>query len=116
MKIRKGFVSNSSSSSFICEVCENIESERDADLGDLGMCECVNGHTMCQSCVPRFDDLKLVDAEVPAEQCPICNFSEITKDDRLACALKLLKLTEAEFEKQIKSQFDSYVTFKEFIK
>lgn len=47
MKIRLGFVSNSSSSSFICSVCGNIESGMDMSLSDAGMVECVNEHTLC---------------------------------------------------------------------
>jgi len=35
MKLRIDFVSNSSSSSYLCEVCGTIESERDASLDDL---------------------------------------------------------------------------------
>ena len=48
MKIRKGFVSNSSSSSFICDVCNNIESGYDMGLEEAGMCECENGHILCE--------------------------------------------------------------------
>ncbi|GAF80417.1 unnamed protein product [marine sediment metagenome] len=44
MKKRTGFVSNSSSSSFICEVSGACESGYDAGLSDFEMCECVNGH------------------------------------------------------------------------
>lgn len=48
MKIRVGFVSNSSSSSFVCDVCGASESGWDACLEDFDMCECVNGHIMCK--------------------------------------------------------------------
>lgn len=48
MKKRIGFVTNSSSSSFICEICGNVESGFDMTLEDAGMYECVNGHTFCQ--------------------------------------------------------------------
>ena len=47
MKIRTGFVTNSSSSSYICEVCGAAESGYDACLSDLGMTECENGHIFC---------------------------------------------------------------------
>jgi len=47
MKIRTGFVSNSSSSSFICNVCHSEYSGYDACLQDANMVECKNGHTIC---------------------------------------------------------------------
>lgn len=48
MKLRKGFVSNSSSSSFICDVCGYTESGWDMCLDEAGMYECENGHTFCE--------------------------------------------------------------------
>ena len=45
MKIRMGFVSNSSSSSFICDITGQIESGMDICLNDAEMSMCVNGHT-----------------------------------------------------------------------
>lgn len=48
MKQRLGFVSNSSSSSFICDVCGQDVSGWDLSLSESGMVECENGHTLCQ--------------------------------------------------------------------
>lgn len=48
MKIRKCYVSNSSSSSFVCEVCGTSESGWDASLCDLGMVRCTRGHIFCE--------------------------------------------------------------------
>lgn len=48
MKIRKGFVTNSSSSSYICSVCGTLEGGYDCCLSDIGMKECINGHTFCE--------------------------------------------------------------------
>lgn len=47
MKYRKDFVTNSSSSSYICEICGNCESGYDVGLSEFGMSECVNGHIFC---------------------------------------------------------------------
>ena len=49
MKIRMGFVSNSSSSSFICEICGRDESGWDMGHEDADMVTCVNGHLICKS-------------------------------------------------------------------
>ena len=57
MKIRNGFVSNSSSSSFICEVCGQDASGYDMCLSDAEMYECVNGHIFCEShALPMGED------------------------------------------------------------
>ena len=49
MKVRRGFVSNSSSSSFVCDVCGEEQSGWDMGLSDAGMYECKNGHIFCES-------------------------------------------------------------------
>jgi len=46
MKIRTGFVSNSSSSSFTCDICGAEESGRDLCLSNLEWFECEGGHTI----------------------------------------------------------------------
>lgn len=48
MKYRKDFVTNSSSSSFVCEICGRTASGWDLGLSEAGMMECVNGHTFCE--------------------------------------------------------------------
>lgn len=47
MKFRKDFVTNSSSSSYVCEICGRTESGLDMGLSEAEMMECVNGHTFC---------------------------------------------------------------------
>ena len=47
MKYRKSFVTNSSSSSFVCDVCGSVETGYDASLSDFDMSRCTNGHEFC---------------------------------------------------------------------
>lgn len=47
MKFRKDFVTNSSSSSYVCEICGRTESGFDIGLSEVEIMECVNGHTFC---------------------------------------------------------------------
>lgn len=55
MKIRLGFVSNSSSSSYTCSVCGSTESGMDMNLRDAEMVECVNGHDVCVNHLSQAD-------------------------------------------------------------
>ncbi len=56
MKIRLGFVSNSSSSSFVCDVSGRVESVWDMCIRDAVMCECENGH-----CIGEEHIVSLID-------------------------------------------------------
>ena len=47
MKYRSDFVTNSSSSSYTCDICGRTESGWDMGLSEAEMVECVNGHTFC---------------------------------------------------------------------
>lgn len=47
MKIRSTFVTNSSSSSYVCEICGRTESGWDLGLSECEMMECINGHVFC---------------------------------------------------------------------
>ena len=49
MKVRIGYVSNSSSSSFICDVCGRVESGYDASPTEFYMYKLECGHTICMS-------------------------------------------------------------------
>jgi hypothetical protein len=82
MKVRKGFVSNSSSSSFICEISGETFEGRDASLSDFNLVECANGHTFCDEfLLADFEEFKsLFEGEPPT-------FDEVNvfvKDEKLS--------------------------------
>lgn len=61
MKIRNGFVSNSSSSSFTCHICKRDERGFGLELEDVGMNTCERGHTFCDSHRTSEVDRKNID-------------------------------------------------------
>ena len=57
LKYRKSFVTNSSSSSYICDICGRVESGWDIGLDEADMFECVNGHVFCcDEALIQYDD------------------------------------------------------------
>lgn len=104
MKVRKGFVSNSSSSSFVCDITGSVESGMDCGLSDFEMVGCAGGHTF------MYEGFKDVEAWIEAGQiddtdededfeegllpkslCPICNGSAKTQiATRIADEMKRL--------------------------
>ena len=130
MKIRNGFVSNSSSSSFICDVCGEIESGMDAGLEDFEMFTCTNGHTFHGGCskikIPdgvlypegdeSSDDFEEFDRyDTPIQYCPFCQFKTIDPDDAINYFLKKNGVTRAQLVKEIREKFktyDEFITYK----
>ena len=49
MKIRLGFVSNSSSSSYVCNICREKICGYDVSVSDGDMFNCENNHVICES-------------------------------------------------------------------
>jgi len=55
MKVRSGFVSNSSSSSFVCAICDRSEGGWDADWSDFDMDHCYEcGNCFCIDHMKKF--------------------------------------------------------------
>jgi len=114
MKTRQGFVSNSSSTSFTCDVCGNEQSGMDMSLRDCSMVKCVNDHTVCRDEMLNYESGKTYD--VPAEFCPLCQMKKVCHDDIYGYALRKLGKTRNELEEEIKILFPTYKEFKDYIK
>lgn len=135
MKIRNGFVSNSSSSSFICDVC-GYESGGygDASLADVDMCVCENDHLFCSQhavntdrfvfikntnrrSYDSFEEALMDDRHnIPEIYCPICSLKKITDDDMLKYLLKKYHTNKEEVSDEIREIYKTYTNFKTFIK
>ena len=141
MKIRKGFVSNSSSSSYTCEVCGETVSGMEMchgsdDWGGTGMFDCEKGHTVCKKHAVGLDDLELDEAvraqfngededsddfydafyKVSSEHCPICQMESIRDEDLLGWCLKRLCVKRDHAEQVIREAFPNYDEFMKGLK
>lgn len=121
MKLRKGFVSNSSTSSFICQICGGVEAERDCSPSELGMISFECGHVMHEDCLCNAKKTNSLIADFEEEEggnredskyCPFCQLQLLSDDDFIFLAkLKNPKAIEQALE-EIKSKFTTYDEFK----
>jgi hypothetical protein len=107
MKIRKGFVSNSSSSSYICDVCGHDESGWDLGLEEADMYECEEGHVFCTSHAVGGEIEDNECYNIPKKHCPICMLDVITNHDLVHFLLAKTGKTREELEKELKENFET---------
>lgn len=106
MKIRNGFVSNSSSSSFICQICSRTETGMDLSFRDAEFVECTNSHIFCEEHMIGEIDLSSdseLRYEIPEVNCPICNYEEISYSDIKRHFIKTSSITTDEVFQEIKN-------------
>jgi len=108
MKKRRGFVSNSSSSSFICEVCGEAESGYDMSLADAGFYECEEGHVFCIDHIdfsidsPPLEIKKVVIAKFKVHQ----NYDLPWLDRRGDQKERILKFIEEHDDEYFETEFE----------
>ena len=78
MKIRNGFISNSSSSAFICPICQETA---DSEYTDTVWCDVCNNE-FCEDCAGTNE------IKETGENCPVCSLKIITDEDKIAYLLK----------------------------
>jgi hypothetical protein len=112
MKVRLGFVSNSSSSSFTCDVCGGTESGMDCCLSDCEMFICENKHTCCNSHMINNEvDRPEDDYDVEEKYCPLCNFKSISQYDLIRYFKSITNKNEEEICAEIRENCKSYAEF-----
>jgi hypothetical protein len=145
MKIRNGFVSNSSSSSFTCAVCGHTESGWDMGLRDCGMVESQWGQYCESHLIESLPDKPTADCikdynencddkdkwslddwwedwkselghEVPDELCPLFNLKVIDDSDKLNYLLKSHGWTMKEVEDSIRVKFANLKELRQYVK
>jgi len=122
MKIRVGFVSNSSSSSFVCEVCGDSFESYDEGPAHFGLVMCDgHDHLFCEAhrINPKEKDENDHDAYIMIDydgdddhidsiHCPICQLKVITKDMVLDYSLYKLGMKYNNIAREIEDACDTY--------
>jgi hypothetical protein len=125
MKTRNGFVSNSSTSSFICNVCGAVEAGRDLCLSDVEMVECQHGHTFHIDCVEFSEEGKKIleddedgdkRYEFPEIHCPVCRLEKAPDDDVMDYLLLKVGQSRIEIVQEMKEKYGTMGKFYEVLK
>lgn len=127
MRKRLGFISNSSSSSFVCDCGHGITYYDSETLEDYGVEKCENGHYFCPDChsgtspsnhfieVDRDEEEDYFSKLLKKEYCPYCTLEKISDFDLKLFLFKKYSLNEKSIIKEIKTVFKNYENFKEYI-
>ncbi len=124
MKVRKGFISNSSSTSFICDICAESVGGYDMGLEEADMFTCENSHTFCRDHTVGGrevvenqidEDGEGIDPyEIPSKYCPCCMFDKVADFDIVAYFLKEKGMTREEVASMFKDRFKTYDEFNKY--
>ena len=125
MKTREGFVSNSSTSSFICGICGGIEAGMDLCLDECYMWACEDcGSYFHETCTSIPNDLKDEFDEalqsyrydnMPVKFCPTCNMSVLSNEDELIYYRMTHGYSKEKTRKEILEKYGSYGKFMEAV-
>lgn len=123
MKFRKGFVTNSSSSSFVCQICGCAESAFDITMAEAGFVECENEHKFCEEHIlyPDHEEWEEYTKtneywryDLSEKYCPICQMQELSDSD-LIDYVAIKGLTRKKILQDIRDSFRTYKDFQDFL-
>ena len=121
MKIKRNFVTNSSTTAYVCIVCgETVGAYDSESMEDCGFMQCENGHELCESCLPdNIDVMKNegdYEGEILEKYCTICTLKTITDKDLLSFLQKEGVIERQNEENIIREQFKNYEDFQKWLK
>lgn len=124
MKFRTGFVSNSSSSSFVCEVCGDTFESWDEGISHFGLVLCYQeDHLFCEDhrINPNSDGSYTTyeeegeDTRIDSKHCPICQMKTITDHMVLMYLLKKYDLKYTEVQDEMRESFETFENFHDYL-
>lgn len=124
MKLRSGFVSNSSSSSYVCEVCDETFEAWDEGISHFNLVMCDEyDHLFCEDHrINPNEDGKYTMYEdeddgnrIDSKHCPICQMKEVSKYMVMTYILKKLNMNMQEVRNEMMELFANYEEFDRFI-
>lgn len=115
MKIRTGFVSNSSSSSYVCEICNTATEAYDCNIYEIGFCECENGHMFCIDHILFRTNEPNEDRLIPSIACPICQFKKMPDHLFITYIKKRTGISKEDVLKDMKERFKDWKELIEYL-
>lgn len=104
MKKRYGFVANSSSTSFYCDICNSYQEY-------IAGYQCPRDHVVChghtKDGIDVIDDVGDGVYSIQEKDCPICNMDIITKEDLDKYMKRQYNLTTESLKREIRNKFGS---------
>lgn len=104
MKVRLAHVTNSSSSSFVCQICHYAAEGYDCSPEDLGMVQCKNLHLFCEEeeLTPTQDQLEKYLEQLKETYRESCIFVE-REDDFINGKIKNIEVYDETYDERLKA-------------
>ena len=124
MKTRLGLISNSSTTSFTCIICGQVEAYSDcSSMADMGGIMCSRGHAMHEACLEMVKvkpDRTEVDDDdgyhLHIDDCPICQLKILSLKNEVLFLRSKHSVSNQQTLDEIKNTYGDYVSFVKSIK